>query len=222
MLTNMTFFQSEDEMYDFPLHSNEWLVLCSTPVQAGRTLKRHFQIFPSIKYSISSRWEETRVSVVQNVYCASMLCYPCTASWYATFHFLRAGEYSSNTRDTHMKARPHAEASPPPYYIHTRLLTHRYFYAPKSCALCTRLLTAEQSLHVQPCRRTVTSPFKTTFKTCCTTCHTVSIYKYCSNANNSVTVKQKYFPCSSFWNRSLAMATSDLQHNYSKFKARSG
>lgn len=63
--------------------------------QAARTLAHHFQIF-HIKYSISCRWEETRVNTVQNV-CCSMLCYPCTTSWYATIHFLRAGQYSSNT-----------------------------------------------------------------------------------------------------------------------------
>lgn len=143
-------------------------------VQAARTLEHHSQIFPN-KYSISSRWEKTRVNTVQNV-CCSMLCYPCTTSWYATFHFLRAGEYSSNTRDTAYKRKMTGWSSPPYQRTH-----HTHFNTPKSCAA---LLKAGHSLHVQHVE--VVSLLKTTFKTCCTSCQTVAIYKYCNNANNSV------------------------------------
>lgn len=116
--------------------------------------------------------------------CASMLCYSCTtdpSSSYATCHFLRAGEYSSNTRDTYMKSETTRRGIITSLLsIHTRL--HKYTSACRyfCCALCTRLLTAEQSLHEQPHRSAVTSPLKTTFETCCTTYQTVAMYVYCN------------------------------------------
>lgn len=164
--------------------------------------------------------------------CASMLCYSCTtdpSSSYATCHFLRAGEYGSNTRDTYMKARRHAEASSPPYSVYTLGCTNTQARADISAAHCAHVfwqpnracmnnhIGARSLLLLRLHLKHVAQPIKPLPCTyTATLIHTVKKKCLC------VTVQQQYFPCSSFWKISLAKATSDLQHNYSKFKARPG
>lgn len=128
--------------------------LCS--YRRVRNLNVIFLIFPANKfYSISSRWEETRVNDAQNVCCASTLCCPCTtdpSSWYATCHFLRAGEYSSNTGgylDESEATRRGMITST--HTVHTRLLKNTHartkIFLPCTEILCTPcLLTAGQCL----------------------------------------------------------------------------
>lgn len=133
------------------------------------------RFLPSNNYSISSRWEETRVNVAQKMCSAAMLCCSCMtdpSSWYSTCHFLRAGEYSSNTGDLYERETTRrCIITSPTQYTHTYIQTEKererdtcicILRTCKCCAQCTRPLSSEQNLHVQPHRCTIIFSFKIT------------------------------------------------------------
>lgn len=119
------------------------------------------------------------------------------------------GEYSSNTGDLYER-----ETSSPPHSMHTH--THKCpLCTCKSCALCTRLLTAEHSPN------TINSPLMTTFNML----HTANqrhlqLLQHCHKNNKCVCFSQ-HFPMQLILKQISSQGNFRLQHyNYSKFKAR--
>lgn len=135
--------QSEDEMQDFPivLQMVGWAAIntcCYRRVSRRITRVRHLivilRFFRSNNYSISSRWEKTRVNDAQNMCSAAMHCCSCMtdpSSWYSTCRFLRAGEYSSNAGDLYERETTRRGIITSPSQCthstaHAHTQTHRY------------------------------------------------------------------------------------------------
>lgn len=119
-------YNTGNEMQDFTADS-----VCSTR-ELMQALNHYSTIFPCNNYSISSRWEETRVNDARNMCSAAMLCCSCTtdpSSWYSTCHFLRAGEYSSNTGDLNERKTIRRGIITSPHTVHTHKhnVVHMYF-----------------------------------------------------------------------------------------------
>lgn len=240
LYSNLISSQTVDDMLDFPsvqqtVGSAELNTCCcyrrvSSRDNQGETLEHRSQIFPGNNYSISSKWEATWANDAQNMCSVAMLCCSSTADpscWYSTCHFLRAGEYSSNTGDLYERETTRRDIITSPFNVHTRPHMHTHtnlYYTLANPAHCAHVWQLKRVWRESACPTTQDNdqfPFINTFKHVAHSTPaaftTTPIKQYVF-----VTTQPKYSPCSSLCNKSPAKATSDLQHNYSKFKARPG